>query len=100
MSAFSLALNSYFLEKRNKAVGISLTLTGLGPIVFPYLISVWLVEYGVTGCVMLLGGLCLHIVAAALLLQPVKWHMKQRTVDVELDVLRTGEGSKPACEYI
>lgn len=89
VSAFSLALNSYFLEKRNRAVGISMTLTGFGPIFYPYLISVWKVEYGVTGCVLLLGAICLHIVVAALLLHPVSWHQihRSKAIDVELEIL-------------
>lgn len=75
ISAFSLALNSYFRVKRNKAAGISMTITGLGPIIYPPMVSVLLSYYGVTGCVLILGGLCTHIIMAALLLQPIKWHM-------------------------
>lgn len=76
LSSFSLALNSYFKENRNKATGISLTLTGLGPILYPPMISALLIFYGVQGCVLILGAICMHIIMAALLLQPVKWHMK------------------------
>lgn len=73
-----------------------MTLTGLGPIFYPPLITVLLATYGVTGCVMLLGGLCLHILAAALLLQPIKWHLRQRiaTGDVEMELLPVSSPSK------
>lgn len=53
-----------------------MTLTGLGPILYPPMISGLLIFYGVQGCVLILGAICTHIIMAALLLQPVKWHMK------------------------
>ncbi|XP_059617769.1 uncharacterized protein LOC132262506 [Phlebotomus argentipes] len=74
-SGFSLALNSYFVARRNKAVGIAITLTGLGPILFPQLVSLLLANYGVQGTVLIIGAVSLHIVLAGLLLQPIEWHM-------------------------
>lgn len=53
-----------------------MTLTGLGPILYPPMISALLIFYGIQGCVLILGAICMHIIMAALLLQPVKWHMK------------------------
>lgn len=47
MSAFSLATNSYFNTKRGRAVGMAVTLTGLGPILMPQIASVLLSFYGV-----------------------------------------------------
>lgn len=35
MSAFSLALNTYFNKKRSMATGICITITGLGPVLMP-----------------------------------------------------------------
>ncbi|KAG8038492.1 hypothetical protein G9C98_006188 [Cotesia typhae] len=49
MAAFSLALNTYFLEKRGRAMGLAMTITGI----------------------------TMHTLVAALLLQPVKWHAKR-----------------------
>uniref|UniRef100_A0A1L8DEV9 Putative monocarboxylate transporter n=1 Tax=Nyssomyia neivai TaxID=330878 RepID=A0A1L8DEV9_9DIPT len=74
-SGFSLALNSYFVVRRNKAVGIAITITGLGPIFFPQFVTYLLGNYGVQGCVLIIGAFALHIVLAGLLLQPIKWHM-------------------------
>lgn len=53
-----------------------MTLTGLGPILYPPMISALLIFYGIQGTVLILGAICMHIIMAALLLQPVKWHMK------------------------
>lgn len=75
-SSFPLAVNTYFKERRTKAFGIAVTIAGLGPIIFPQLISLLLQFYGVTGCCLILGGICLHVIAAGLLLQPIKYHYK------------------------
>lgn len=85
LSSFSLAINSYFKEKRNKAAGISMTLTGLGPILYPPLITALLFNYGVSGCVLIMSAICTHVIMAALLLQPVKWHMIAATNSAEND---------------
>lgn len=76
-SSFSLAMNSYFKERRNKAFGIGATITGLGPIFLPQLVTFLLSTFGTQGCVLIIGGMAMNIVAAALLLQPVKWHQKK-----------------------
>lgn len=80
-SSFSLAMNSFFNEKRNKAFGIGATITGLGPIFFPQLVTILLNYYGAQGCVLIIGGISMNIIAAALLLQPVKWHLKPHQDD-------------------
>lgn len=74
-SSFALALNSYFRERRNRAAGIAMTLTGIGPIFYPPLIEYLLREYGVAGCTLLIAGLGLNMLVAAFLLQPVDWHL-------------------------
>lgn len=39
MAAFSLAINTYFLQKRGRAMGLAMTITGLGPIIMPQIIT-------------------------------------------------------------
>lgn len=80
MSSYPLALNSYFIKHRGKATGIALTLTGIGPIVIPQLISFLMLEFGVKGAVLIMSSLSLHSFVSASLLQPVKWHMKREIV--------------------
>lgn len=82
-SANSLAVNTYFKEKRRIATGITWTTTALGPIVFPILIAHLLPEYGVQGTVMIFGGIALNAVACSLVFQPVRWHVKNNKSDVE-----------------
>lgn len=74
-AAFSLALHTYFRERRSRAAGVAMTLTGLGPIVYPPVIVWWLDSYGVLGCVLLLSAVSAHILVAAALLQPVEDHL-------------------------
>jgi MFS family permease len=83
MSGLSLAINSYFRERRGKAVGFGTTAMGLGPVFMPLVISKLMDVYGVMGTALILGGLSLHSVVAALLLQPVKWHMKPKESALE-----------------
>lgn len=71
-SSFSLALHTYFKEDRNRAAGIGMTITGLGPIFLPQLASILIEEYGARGCVLIISALSLHIISAALVLRPYK----------------------------
>lgn len=74
-SSFALALNSFFRNRLNKASGIAMTLAGIGPIIYPPLIN-WLIHlYGVNGCMLIIGAIALHMLVAAVLLQPLKWHL-------------------------
>lgn len=81
---------SYFEVHRNKASGLSMTLAAIGPIIFPPIITMLLKFYGSEGCIWLLGAFSLNIFAAALLLQPVEWHMKRvKSIDTEMQLLNT-----------
>lgn len=74
-SSFSLALNSFFTTKLNKASGVAMTLAGFGPILYPPLINCLLHGYGVNGCTLIIGAVAMHMLVAAMLLQPLKWHL-------------------------
>ncbi|CAB0030576.1 unnamed protein product [Trichogramma brassicae] len=76
-AACSLAVNSFFKEKRGRAMGISMTITGLGPILMPQLVSVLLPIYDSGGTMLILGALSLHGLIGSSLLQPLKWHAKR-----------------------
>lgn len=76
MAAFSLAINSYFKEKRGRAIGIGMSITGLGAIYMPLLMSVLIYTYGWRYAVLILSAVCLHSLLAACLLRPAKWYLK------------------------
>jgi hypothetical protein len=80
-SANSLALNTYFKERRRIVTGLSWTCTALGPIVFPHIVTVLLPHFGVQGTVLIFSGIAMNAICCALLLQPVRWHTKKPTTD-------------------
>lgn len=91
-AAFSLALNTYFKKRRPKAAGIAMTITGIGPILYPPLITCLLPLYGVEGCVLILGAMGMHALVGACLLQPIKKHLILNCTEQEIE---SNEVSKP-----
>ncbi|KAL6267707.1 hypothetical protein P5V15_000778 [Pogonomyrmex californicus] len=83
MSGFSLAINSYFTTRRGRAMGLSVTLTGLGSILMPQISSFLLLFYGIQGTVLILGAYSFHSMIGALLLRPVKRYMKKVPICLE-----------------
>lgn len=74
-SSFTLALTSYFRQHLNRASGVAMTLAGIGPILYPPLIQYLLDTYDFNGCMLIIGAIALHMLLAAVLLQPLKWHL-------------------------
>nr|XP_033338277.1 monocarboxylate transporter 9-like isoform X1 [Megalopta genalis]XP_033338278.1 monocarboxylate transporter 9-like isoform X1 [Megalopta genalis]XP_033338279.1 monocarboxylate transporter 9-like isoform X1 [Megalopta genalis]XP_033338280.1 monocarboxylate transporter 9-like isoform X1 [Megalopta genalis] len=70
--ATTLAMNTYFRKKRNMAMGCSVTLTGLGPILMPLLITKLLENYATTGTLLILSGIAAHAFIGASLLKPFR----------------------------
>ncbi|KAM7349322.1 uncharacterized protein ACRADG_008324 isoform 1-T5 [Cochliomyia hominivorax] len=83
VSASSLAVNTYFKERRRTATAYQFGVAGLGPICLPYLATFLLDYYGVQGTVLCFAGLSLNTVACSLVYQPVKWHVKKHAKDAE-----------------
>ncbi|XP_076636506.1 monocarboxylate transporter 9-like [Colletes latitarsis] len=85
--AINLALNTYFRKKRNVAMGFSVTLTGLGPILMPFLIAKLLESYSTTGTLLILAGIAMHSLIGASLLRPFKEKeiAERNSVDVKND---------------
>lgn len=84
MSAAFVALNHYFAKKRGQAVGLSMAGTALGMLIMPQLVRILLEEFSFRGAVLILAGLALHSAVGSILLQPVKWHLKEEEIDVEM----------------
>lgn len=61
--------------------------TALGMLIMPQLVRILLEEYDFRGAVLILAGVSLNALVGAILLQPVKWHMKEVNVDVEMHSL-------------
>ncbi|KAG4067264.1 hypothetical protein HA402_000255 [Bradysia odoriphaga] len=41
-------------------------------------------EFGFRGALLLISGLSLHAAVGSTLLQPIKWHLKEEVIDVEM----------------
>lgn len=83
MSAFNLAIHSFFSEKRGRAVGVGMSITGLGAILMPLLMSLLISTYGWRGAVLILSAMCLHSLLSATLLRPAKWYLKDPPATIE-----------------
>ncbi|XP_055370798.1 uncharacterized protein LOC129605210 [Condylostylus longicornis] len=83
-SAAFVALNHYFKHKRGQAVGLSMAGTALGMLVIPQFVRILLDAYGFRGAVLIISSISFHALVGSMLLQPVKWHMKEEVIDVEL----------------
>ncbi|XP_046672265.1 monocarboxylate transporter 6-like isoform X2 [Homalodisca vitripennis] len=81
MASFHLALSTYFVKRRGMAMGIAMTITGLGPVFMPLVISYLMGLFGARGTTLLLSGLVLHCVLCGQLLQPIKWHRKRIVIN-------------------
>ncbi|XP_047347862.1 uncharacterized protein LOC124948380 isoform X2 [Vespa velutina] len=78
-SAFSLALNTYFTTKRGRATGWAITIMGIGSIFMPPITTFLLHKYGSQGTLLIFGSYSLNAVIGALVLHPIKWHMKKQS---------------------
>ncbi|GJQ75166.1 hypothetical protein Trydic_g9770 [Trypoxylus dichotomus] len=84
-SAYPFALNTYFTTKRGKAFGYAMTVSGCGAVLLPQLVSLLLSIYAEKGTVIILSGIASHAFISAVLLQPVKWHMKKEVEEEKGD---------------
>ncbi|XP_026469799.1 uncharacterized protein LOC113373739 [Ctenocephalides felis] len=109
LASYSLALNTYFKKRRHRAAGIAMTITGIGPIFVPHMITYFVQNYGALGCMLIFGAIATHTFATALLLQPVKWHMKKHDSsqkikdfpkDIKQDTLKNCEKKQKLCSVV
>lgn len=99
VSASSLAINTYFKNKRRKAAGFSWTITGVGPIVLPHLVTFLLSVYGVRGTVFIFAALSLHAFMSALIYQPVQYHAPKPGLNATHPPSVLEDNSKHLCKY-
>lgn len=53
-------------------------------LIIPQLVRILLEEFGFRGAVLLISGLSFHAAVGSTLLQPIKWHLKEEIIDVEM----------------
>jgi MFS transporter, MCT family, solute carrier family 16 (monocarboxylic acid transporters), member 14 len=67
----------------------------MGMLIMPQLVRYLLEQFSFRGAVLILAALALHSAIGSILLQPVKWHLKDEVIDVELE-----EKEYPALQII
>uniref|UniRef100_A0A0A1X9V7 Monocarboxylate transporter 9 n=1 Tax=Zeugodacus cucurbitae TaxID=28588 RepID=A0A0A1X9V7_ZEUCU len=109
VSALSLAVNTYFKNRRRRAFGFMWTITGLGPIIFPHFTSLILIYYGGPGTIQIYAAISLNVFLCALTLQPVSWHTskaptqseaKLKEPDIEDVIIGTTPSAMPQLEVM
>nr|CAD7457677.1 unnamed protein product [Timema tahoe] len=78
-----MALRGYFSSRQGTAMRVAVRMAGVGPILLPPLVAFLMDRYGVQGATLVVGAVSLHCLLGAVLLRPLKWHLKTRDQDVE-----------------
>ncbi|XP_061165787.1 monocarboxylate transporter 13-like [Saccostrea echinata] len=76
----------YFDKKLPLALGLASSGSGMGSFIFPNLMRFLLDEYSVSGCLLILGGILLHICAFALLFRPTSYWRRENIIIKPLDI--------------
>lgn len=63
------------------------SICGLGLVIMPQVFSLLLDEYGVKGALIVIAALTSHTFVSSVLLQPIKWHMKEEIVQDEVNLV-------------
>ncbi|EEC03702.1 monocarboxylate transporter, putative, partial [Ixodes scapularis] len=77
-------INEYFDKRRGFALGLNLAGATMASFVFPKILEFVLLEYGLKGTLLLLGGMLLNIPAISLLFRPPPWIKNENKTVVEV----------------
>ncbi|KAK7097702.1 uncharacterized protein [Littorina saxatilis] len=69
-------IGAYFKQRRSLALSLAKCGASIGNMAVPPLVSFLLQEYGLSGTLLLYGGICLNSIPAALLLRPTSFFSK------------------------
>ncbi|KAF8783147.1 Monocarboxylate transporter 5 like protein [Argiope bruennichi] len=81
-----LLLNQYFDKYKGTAMGFAFSGDCFGTFAFPVILEILLEEYGLNGTFLILGGIALNVIPAAMLLKTPYWLAEKRktvTLDPE-----------------
>lgn len=74
-SSSFLAVCSFFTTRKNRAVSLAMAGTGLGQMMLPQVVNLFMPIYGSSGTILIVGGLSLNGLIGALFFQPLEWHL-------------------------
>ncbi|XP_011203888.2 monocarboxylate transporter 9 [Bactrocera dorsalis] len=75
--------NNYFVEKRVMWMSFAQSLIGVGTMFYPVGMQKLMELYGFRGCLLVLAAINSHAILGMLLMQPVEWHMRKVTIQIE-----------------
>ncbi|XP_067000668.2 monocarboxylate transporter 13 isoform X2 [Anabrus simplex] len=81
------SFNSYFSERRTRAMAISQTMNGAGSFLMPLLVQLLVENYGFRGAQFLMAAITLHSLLGMMLLRPVEGYMKTRKLGLVLVII-------------
>ncbi|CAH1399066.1 unnamed protein product [Nezara viridula] len=83
ISCSMVGINLYFSKRKGQAIGISMTGSTMGFILMPQIVRFFLEEYDFRSAILIIGAISLHAVIGASLFQPVRWHYKVASIEVQ-----------------
>lgn len=103
LPSFLTAMHAYFNKMRNMVMGLTQALTVSAIMVWPAFTTFLMDRYGFRGTVAIFAALSLNCVLAAIVLQPVEWHMRKKKLSFDeafVSVIRKADnGEKEKEEY-
>ncbi|GFU06134.1 uncharacterized protein NPIL_142281 [Nephila pilipes] len=87
-------LNQYFDKHLAKANGLTMGGAGLGAFVIPPIVEILIHVYGVSGMLLIFGGMVLHSVPATMLLRRANFDKKSVTIGITQNVIEGGGNSQ------
>ena len=76
-------LGFYFRRRRSLANSITKCGVGVGAVAFPPIVTYLLNQYGLRGALLLMGGVCLNTLVAAMLFRPTSFYKKRKRLRSE-----------------
>lgn len=87
----NISIQTYFDVHRNKANGIAMAISAIGLVISPIYITILQQLFDPDGAMLILAAFAMNGFISAVLLQPVKWHMKTIRVENNIELLERNE---------
>lgn len=78
---FPIIINKYFLKYRATASGLSLSGACVGSFILPFVVEYMLRSFGLPGTLLIVGGVILNVLPAALLMTEPSWIKRNVTIN-------------------
>ena len=90
-------ITEYFDKHKGKAIALSTCFLGIGGLLGPLWIITSFSHYGYFGTMLIMTGLSLHIIPAALCFRPLKEFKESKTIENKLEVIKISSEKSLTC---